>query len=128
MTRAITVSAAVIERDETFLLTRRAADAHLAGRWEFPGGKREPGETGEQALIREIREELGCEAVVGALLLTTDHAYPDVRVRLEFYAATLRGEPVPQLGQEMRWVPRSELVSLPLPEADADLVVLLTSL
>jgi 8-oxo-dGTP diphosphatase len=128
LTRAITVSAAVIERDERFLLTRRAADTHLAGRWEFPGGKREPGETGEQALIREIREELGCEAVVGPLLLTTDHTYPDVRVRLEFYAATLRGEPVPQLGQEMRWVPRSELVSLPLPEADADLVALLTSL
>jgi 8-oxo-dGTP diphosphatase len=127
LTRAITVSAAVIERDERFLLTRRAADTHLAGRWEFPGGKREPGETGEQALIREIREELGCEAVVGPLLLTTDHTYPDVRVRLEFYAATLRGEPVPQLGQEMRWVPRSELVSLPLPEADADLVALLTS-
>jgi 8-oxo-dGTP diphosphatase len=127
LTRAITVSAAVIERDERFLLTRRAADTHLAGRWEFPGGKREPGETGEQALIREIREELGCEAVVGALLLTTDHTYPDVRVRLEFYAATLRGEPMPQLGQDMRWVPRSELVSLPLPEADADLVALLTS-
>jgi 8-oxo-dGTP diphosphatase len=127
LTRAIIVSAAVIERGDAFLLTRRAADAHLAGRWEFPGGKREAGETGEAALVREIREELGCEAIVGTRLLVTDHAYPEVQVRLEFYAATLRGEPVPQLGQEMRWVPRSELASLPLPEADADLVVLLTS-
>jgi 8-oxo-dGTP diphosphatase len=127
LTRAIIVSAAVIERDDAFLLTRRAAGAHLAGRWEFPGGKREPGETGEQALVRELREELGCEAAVGALLLATDHAYPDVRVRLEFYVATLRGEPVPQLGQAMRWVPRGELASLSLPEADADLVALLTS-
>ena len=126
MTRTITVSAAVVERDDAFLLTRRAADAHLAGRWEFPGGKREPGETGEQALAREIREELGCEADIGALLLTTEHAYPEVHVRLEFFAVTLRGEPEPQLGQAMRWVPRRELASLPLPEADADLVTLLT--
>ena len=106
---------------------RRAADAHLAGRWEFPGGKREPGETGEQALAREIREELGCEADIGALLLTTEHAYPEVHVRLEFFAVTLRDEPEPQLGQAMRWVPRRELASLPLPEADADLVTLLTT-
>ena len=127
MTRAITVSAAVVERDDAFLLTRRAADAHLAGRWEFPGGKREPGETGEQALAREIREELGCEADIGALLLTTEHAYPEVHVRLEFFAVTLRDEPEPQLGQAMRWVPRRELASLPLPEADADLVTLLTT-
>ena len=126
MTRTITVSAAVVERDDAFLLTRRAADAHLAGRWEFPGGKREPGETGEQALAREIREELGCEADIGALLLTTEHAYPEVHVRLEFFAVTLRDEPEPQLGQAMRWVPRRELASLPLPEADADLVTLLT--
>ncbi len=127
MTRTITVSAAVVERDDAFLLTRRAADAHLAGRWEFPGGKREPGETGEQALAREIREELGCEADIGALLLTTEHAYPEVHVRLEFFAVTLRDEPEPQLGQAMRWVPRRELASLPLPEADADLVTLLTT-
>ena len=127
MTRTITVSAAVVERDDAFLLTRRAADAHLAGRWEFPGGKREPGETGEQALAREIREELGCEADVGRLLLTTEHAYPEVHVRLEFFAVTLRDEPEPQLGQAMRWVPRRELASLPLPEADADLVTLLTT-
>ena len=127
MSRTITVSAAVVERDDAFLLTRRAADAHLAGRWEFPGGKREPGETGEQALAREIREELGCEADIGALLLTTEHAYPEVHVRLEFFAVTLRDEPEPQLGQAMRWVPRRELASLPLPEADADLVTLLTT-
>ena len=127
MTRTITVSAAVVERDDAFLLTRRAADAHLAGRWEFPGGKREPGETGEQALAREIREELGCEADIGALLLTTEHAYPEVHVRLEFFAVTLRDEPEPQLGQAMCWVPRRELASLPLPEADADLVTLLTT-
>ena len=125
--RSIIVSAAVIEVDDAFLMTRRAADAHLAGRWEFPGGKQEPGETPEAALARELREELGCDAVVGRLLLTTNHAYPEVHVTLNFFATTLTSVPGPQLGQEMRWVSRPELASLPLPEADADLVTLLTS-
>jgi len=125
--RHVIVSAAVIERDDAFLLTRRAAGAHLEGRWEFPGGKQEPGESLETALAREIQEELGCRAVIGAHLLTTRHVYPEVSVELHFFAATLDGAPMPQLGQEMRWVPRAELTSLPLPEADADLVALLTT-
>lgn len=124
--RSIIVSAAVVERDGTFLLTRRASDAHLGDRWEFPGGKVEPGETLEASLLREIREELGCGLEVGALLLTSRHAYPDVHVELHFFAATLTGVPVPQLGQEMRWVARAELATLPFPEADEELVEVLT--
>lgn len=124
--RHIIVSAAVIERDGAFLLTRRASGTHLAGTWEFPGGKQEPGETLEASLVREIREELGCVADVGALLLTSRHRYPEVTVELHFFRTTLLDAPVPQLGQEMRWVPREELAALPLPEADADLVALLT--
>lgn len=124
--RCVIVSAAVVERDDAFLLTRRASDAHLAGRWEFPGGKQEAGETLEAALVREIQEELGCRAIIGVRLLTTRHSYPDLTVELHFYEATLAGEPVPQLGQQMRWVPRAALASLTLPEADADLVALLT--
>lgn len=123
----LNVSAAVIERDDAFLLTRRADGAHLAGSWEFPGGKQEPGETLEAALVREIREELGCRVTVGPRLLTTTHTYAELTVELHFYEARLHEDPVPQLGQEMRWVPRAELASLPLPEADADLVALLTT-
>ena len=125
--RAIVVSAAVIERDDAFLMTRRADDAHLGGRWEFPGGKVESGESREDALVREVDEELGCVARVGRLLLTTQHAYPDVHVELHFYAVVLDGAPQARLGQEMRWVARHELGALDLPEADADLVALLIS-
>lgn len=124
--RHVIVSAAVIERDDAFLLTRRSEGAHLAGTWEFPGGKQEPGESLEAALVREIAEELGCAAIVGERLLTTRHAYAEVAVELHFFATTLTGPPVPQLGQQMRWVPRAELAGLPLPHADADLVALLT--
>jgi mutator protein MutT len=125
--RDIVVSAAVIERNDAFLLTRRATDAHLGGRWEFPGGKVEAGETLANTLIREIREELGCGVEVGALLLTSRHAYPDVHVELHFFSAHITDVPVPQQGQEMRWIARSELESLHLPEADAELVSLLIS-
>lgn len=125
--RRIVVSAAIVERDDAFLLTRRASDAHLAGRWEFPGGKVEPGETIAASLVREMREELGCGVDVGALVLTTCHTYPDVHVELHFFEAVLTDRPTPLLGQEMRWVPRAELAALSLPEADADLVALLTA-
>ena len=125
--RAIVVSAAVIEQDDAFLLTRRAEAAHLGGLWEFPGGKVEHGESLEDALVREIREELGCDIGLGPVLLTTRQAYEDLHVELHFFQVTLAGAPVPQLGQEMQWVPRGQLASLPLPAADADLVTLLTA-
>ena len=85
------------------------------------------GETLDATLQREIREELGCDVDVGPLLLTTRHAYPDVHVELHFFSARLVSDPLPQMGQEMRWVPRAQLALLPLPEADADLVVKLVS-
>ena len=121
----IVVAAAVVERNGRFLLTRRLKGTHLAGAWEFPGGKCEADESPEDCLRREIIEELGVECTVGRRLLLTQHAYPARSVELHFFSTSLTGEPVPQLGQEMRWVPREELGSLELPEADADLIALL---
>jgi len=121
----IVVAAAVVERDGRFLLTRRLKGTHLAGTWEFPGGKCEPNETPPDCLRRELVEELAVDSQVGDRLLVTRHAYPERIVELQFFTVTLSGEPVPQLGQEMRWVPRAELRSLDLPEADADLITLL---
>jgi 8-oxo-dGTP diphosphatase len=119
------VTAAVIEQDGRFLLTRRLEGTHLAGRWEFPGGKCEADETHAQALARELAEELAVQMVMGPHILSTTHDYPERRVELHFYAARLLGAPVPQLGQEMRWASRAELASLELPEADAALIALL---
>ena len=119
------VAAAVVEREGSFLLTRRLKGTHLEGTWEFPGGKCEPNETPKACLVREIREELAVDATLGELLLVTRHDYPERAVELHFFRTALLGEPVPQLGQQMRWVRREELPALDLPPADADLIRLL---
>ena len=82
---AIVVTAAVVERVGCFLVTRRPAGTHLEGYWEFPGGKCEPGETLEASLLRELREELAVDAVVGNEILATSHTYPERRVDLHFF-------------------------------------------
>jgi 8-oxo-dGTP diphosphatase len=122
----VVVAAAVIERDDRFLLTRRQRGVHLEGFWEFPGGKCEPGETHATCLVREIREELGVEADVGGEVLATTHAYPDRQVELHFLRCDVGGTPAPQLGQEMRWVAREELASLSFPPADTELIRMLS--
>ncbi len=119
------VVAAVIETDNRFLLTRRQPGVHLAGLWEFPGGKIDPAETHAAALDREIKEELDAGVAVGDLVLHTTHQYPDRTVALYFYRCTLLETPRPLLGQEMRWVPRDELAALEFPPADEALITLL---
>jgi 8-oxo-dGTP diphosphatase len=123
----IQVVAAVIERQDCFLLTRRPAGVHLEGMWEFPGGKIDPPEGHADALRREMREELDAAVHVHELVFETAHAYDDRTVVLYFYRCTLAGTPRPLLGQEMRWVPRGELASLGFPPADEDLIRLLTA-
>ena len=123
----IVVLAAIIEEDGRFLLSRRLAGTHLAGAWEFPGGKCEAGETHEGCLARELREELGVGAVVGRELLVTDHAYPERTVRLHFRRCTLDGAPRAMLGQQLRWAARDELRSIEFPAADQAVVELLTA-
>jgi mutator protein MutT len=122
---AIVVAAAVIERRGSFLVTKRQAGVHLEGHWEFPGGKREQGETIVACLRRELREELDIDVHVGDEIFTTAHTYPGRTVELHFFACASSSEPRPQMGQEMRWVPREELASLSFPPADAELIELL---
>jgi mutator protein MutT len=122
----IVVTAAVIERDGAFLVTRRLEGTHLAGYWEFPGGKCEAGESHAASLEREILEELEAGVRVGDEVFQISHAYPDRVVELHFFACTLTGEPRPMLGQEVRWVTRDELPALEFPPADEELIRRLT--
>ncbi len=118
----IVVAAAVVEQDGRLLVTRRTAGSHLAGYWEFPGGKCDAGESLEDCLQREMREELDVIVVPGQLVHATRYAYPDRVIELRFFRCTLQGEPTPQLGQEMRWVPRAQLDTLHFPPPDEEIV------
>ena len=123
-TPAIEVVAGVI-RDARgrVLLARRTEGRDLAGLWEFPGGKREPGEGAEAALARELREELGIEADVGARLIRVPQAYPHKRLRLDVYAVDRWKGPMRGLeGQALAWVPQHKLVRYPMPPADRPVV------
>jgi 8-oxo-dGTP diphosphatase len=124
----IVVIAGVAEDDDgRLLVTRRLEGTHLAGFWEFPGGKCEPDEPHDACLRRELLEELGVDAEVGSEVLATEHAYADRVIALHFRRCRLKGEPIPQLGQELKWVTRAELRTLTLPPADDELVGLLTA-
>ena len=123
----IVVTAAVIEREEAYLITRRPQGVHLAGLWEFPGGKVDGDESLPRCLAREIREELACDEDVGPEIFSIAHSYPERTVELHFFACTLRGEPSAALGQELRWVPRAELRSLDFPPADRGLIEMLAN-
>ena len=119
----VEVSAALIFRNEKLLITQRHANAHLGGLWEFPGGKREPGETFEQCLIRELREELGVEVQVGKLFEEITHVYPGKTIRLRFFVCNLiQGEPESIDCAAVKWISRSELGHYEFPAADARLL------
>jgi len=119
----IEVAAALIQRDGRYLITTRREGTHLAGLWEFPGGKRRPGEGIEDCLKRELKEELDIEVMVHEALKTIEHAYPDVVVRLHFFRCSIiSGEVKPKEGQEFRWVHPSEFGFYEFPPADAQLL------
>jgi mutator protein MutT len=121
----VVVTAAIVEDHDRFFVTRRHQGVHLEGLWEFPGGKCEPGESLEDSLRRELKEELGADAIIGAEVFTVTHDYPDRSVELHFLSCTFLNTPMALLGQEMRWVGRHELGSLEFPPADDELIKVL---
>ena len=123
MARSIRVVAALIERSGRVLLDRRRPGSHLEHRWEFPGGKCEPGETDEQALRRELREELGVDATVdGPAVASVHHAYEAFEIDLVLYPVTLHGEPTAVDVDAIDWFERATLPNLSMPPADRPLV------
>jgi mutator protein MutT len=122
------VAAGLVFRGGKLLITQRQAGAHLEGLWEFPGGKLEAGETFEECLARELREELGIEVAVGELVESLDHTYPEKTVHLRFFRCEwLQNEPEPIGCSAIAWVDPAEFSNYDFPAADARLLQKLRS-
>jgi 8-oxo-dGTP diphosphatase len=122
--KRLQVVAAVVRVGDAILVTRRPDRPDRRGQWEFPGGKVEPGESEPDALRREIREELGCDFEVGALLLRHLHRYPELEVELAFYAGALPAGAAPvALGvSELAWARIGTLAGYDFLEADREVL------
>jgi mutator protein MutT len=122
----IDVSAGLVFRKGRLLITQRRPGDHLAGLWEFPGGKREFRESFETCLRREMLEELGIEVQVRELLASVDHAYPGKRVHLQFYRCSAPdGEPQAIGCHALAWIERPELDHYAFPPADEQILELI---
>ncbi len=121
--KIVEVAAGLVFHQGRLLITQRYPDAHLGGLWEFPGGKREEGETFEACLARELVEELGMEVEVHELLEEITHHYPDKAVLLRFYRCGWKQhEPRPLGCHALQWVTREQLRQYVFPAADARLL------
>ena len=126
--RIIEVVGAIIKDGDRYLVGQRAANKSQGGLWEFMGGKIEPGETPEQALARECREELALEIENEKIIDAVIHDYPEKTIRLTLIACTPKtgSAPVALEHQQIRWVTRDEMAALPFCPADADLIKILS--
>jgi mutator protein MutT len=119
----IEVAAALVFHRGKLLVAQRFDTDHQGGLWEFPGGKRRAEESYEDCLRRELREELGIEIEVGAVLENITHQYPDRTVRLRFFCCTWTANEPRSLGcQAWTWVAREQLLSYAFPAADQRLL------
>jgi 8-oxo-dGTP diphosphatase len=121
----LVVAVALVDADDRVLIAQRPEGKQLAGLWEFPGGKLEPGEPPEDALIRELREELGIEVKAACLapLTFASHAYPDFHLLMPlFVCRRWDGFVQSREGQALKWVRAKALRDYPMPPADAPLI------
>ena len=117
------VTAGLLRHHGRLLIAKRAEGSHLAGFWEFPGGKKEDGETLEQCLKREIKEELGIKVQVEKLLFTVNHEYENRTVTLYLFPCThLSGRPEPLQCEEVRWVYPEDLAQYRFPPPDLKII------
>ena len=121
--KPIDVAAGLVFHQQKLLITQRLEGSHLAGLWEFPGGKREPGETFEGCLVRELREELGVEVALGQAFEEITHDYPEKTVHLKFFLCRLaKGEPRAIGCAAYEWATREGLAKRDFPSADERLL------
>ena len=128
MNTVLVSAVALIDPDSRLLIAERPAGKSMAGLWEFPGGKVEPGETPEAALIRELHEELGIDTWESCLapLAFASHSYDDFHLLMPLFACRIwEGTPISSEGQALRWVNVSELRNFPMPPADLPLIPIL---
>ena len=125
MKTILVVAVVLIDRDGRVLLSQRPSGKSMAGLWEFPGGKVENGEVPEEALIRELKEELGIDTWSSCLapLSFASHSYKDFHLLMPvFVCRKWVGSPTPLEGQALKWVNRDELKDYPMPPADIPMI------
>ena len=128
MTLLLVAAVALVDRDGRVLLAQRPQGKAMAGLWEFPGGKVDPGETPEQALMRELDEELGIATWESCLapLSFASHPYPDFHLLMPLFACRKwHGQPIAREGQALAWVPKGRLRDYSMPPADLPLIPVL---
>ncbi|WP_323042606.1 (deoxy)nucleoside triphosphate pyrophosphohydrolase [Gemmobacter sp.] len=128
MKLVLVAAVALIDPDGRVLLAQRPEGKSLAGLWEFPGGKVEPGETPEAALIRELHEELGIDTWASCLapLTFASHSYDSFHLLMPLYACRRwQGTVMPREGQALKWVRPAQLADYPMPPADIPLIPIL---
>lgn len=124
--KIVEVAVGVIKQGNRIYISKRAGNLHQGGKWEFPGGKRERGETISQTLVRELKEEIGIQVTSQKELLVIEHDYGDKKVRLDVRLVdAFDGEASQQEGQQARWVTIGELEQYEFPKANVEIITFL---
>ena len=121
--KRIEVVAAVIQKENKIFCAQRNLSKSMGGKWEFPGGKIEVGETNEEALVREIKEELDSDIIVEKYMMTIEHEYPTFHITMHAYLCTLvKGELTLKEHNDSVWLSKEELLKLDWADADKPIV------